>query len=96
FPTEWTSRTVSSFILALSANEIEPIEILRGILSVSRGLKDMNEPTGDAGLFVVEKRPISGVEAGLRKRLRKVAVEQPADASGSTARTSADKGKVMV
>ncbi|RWW71877.1 hypothetical protein BHE74_00020349 [Ensete ventricosum] len=34
--------------------------------------------------------------AGLRKCLRKVAAEQPTDASGSTARTSADKGKGMV
>ncbi|RWW82848.1 hypothetical protein BHE74_00008669 [Ensete ventricosum] len=52
--------------------------------------------TGDAGASTTEKRPSSGVGAGLRKRLRKVAVEQPADASGSTARTSADKGKGMV
>ncbi|RWW12291.1 hypothetical protein GW17_00024051 [Ensete ventricosum] len=44
----------------------------------------------------IEKRPISSAEVGLRKRLRKVAAEQPADASGSTARTSADKGKGMV
>ncbi|RWW02594.1 hypothetical protein GW17_00034311 [Ensete ventricosum] len=52
--------------------------------------------TGDAGASTAEKRPSSGVGAGLRKRLRKVAAEQPADASGSTARTSADKGKGMV
>ncbi|RWV81936.1 hypothetical protein GW17_00056606 [Ensete ventricosum] len=43
FPTEWTSRTVSGFVPALSADETELVEILRGILSVSRGVKDMNE-----------------------------------------------------
>ncbi|RWW56313.1 hypothetical protein BHE74_00036990 [Ensete ventricosum] len=51
---------------------------------------------GDAGVSMVEKRPSSGVEAGLRKRLRKVAIEQLADASRITARTSADKGKGTV
>ncbi|RZS14866.1 hypothetical protein BHM03_00046620 [Ensete ventricosum] len=51
---------------------------------------------GDAGVSTAEKRPSSGAGAGLRKRLRKVAVEQPVDASGSTARTSADKGKGMM
>ncbi|RZS21746.1 hypothetical protein BHM03_00054420 [Ensete ventricosum] len=35
----------------------------------------------------------SGAEAGLRKRLRKAATEQPADAYRSTARTSAEKSK---
>ncbi|RWW61474.1 hypothetical protein BHE74_00031460 [Ensete ventricosum] len=51
---------------------------------------------GDAGASTAEKRPSSGVGAGLRKRLWKVAAEQPADASGSTARTPTDKGKGMV
>ncbi|RRT73142.1 hypothetical protein B296_00026625 [Ensete ventricosum] len=52
--------------------------------------------TGDAGVSIAEKRPSSRVGAGLRKCLRKVATEQPADSSGSTARTSADKGKGIV
>ncbi|RRT41190.1 hypothetical protein B296_00057995 [Ensete ventricosum] len=43
FLTEWTSRTVSGFVPALSVDETELVEILRGILSVSRGVKDMNE-----------------------------------------------------
>ncbi|RWW54440.1 hypothetical protein BHE74_00038981 [Ensete ventricosum] len=51
---------------------------------------------GDAGVSTAEKRPSSGAGAGLRKHLRKVAAEQPVDASGSTARTSADKGKGMM
>ncbi|RZS14276.1 hypothetical protein BHM03_00045945 [Ensete ventricosum] len=51
---------------------------------------------GDAGVYVVEKRPSSGPEVGLRKHLQKVAAEQPVDASRSTTRTSADKGKGTV
>ncbi|RWW36351.1 hypothetical protein BHE74_00058647 [Ensete ventricosum] len=43
FSAEWTSRTVSSSVPALSTDEIELVEILRGILSVLRGVKDMNE-----------------------------------------------------
>ncbi|RZS06102.1 hypothetical protein BHM03_00036704 [Ensete ventricosum] len=43
FPTEWTSRTVNNSVPVLSANETELVEILRGILSTSRGVKDMNE-----------------------------------------------------
>ncbi|RZR80937.1 hypothetical protein BHM03_00007047 [Ensete ventricosum] len=50
----------------------------------------------DAGVSMVEKRPSSGAEVGLRKRLRKVVAEQHADASGSTERTSANKDKGMV
>ncbi|RWW69933.1 hypothetical protein BHE74_00022434 [Ensete ventricosum] len=52
--------------------------------------------TRDAGVSAVEKRRSSGLEVGLRKHLQKVAAEQPVDASRSTARTSADKGKGMV
>ncbi|RRT35812.1 hypothetical protein B296_00058774 [Ensete ventricosum] len=52
--------------------------------------------TGDVGVSMAEKHPSSEVRACLRKCLRKVAAEQPADASGSTMRTSADKGKGMV
>ncbi|RRT50163.1 hypothetical protein B296_00026296 [Ensete ventricosum] len=56
-----------------------------------------NVPTvGDTGVSTVEKRLSSREEAGLRKRLWKVATEQPADASVSTVRTSADKGKGIV
>ncbi|RWW71540.1 hypothetical protein BHE74_00020711 [Ensete ventricosum] len=43
FPTEWTSRTGNNSVPALSANETELVEILRGILSASKGVKDMNE-----------------------------------------------------
>ncbi|RZS18255.1 hypothetical protein BHM03_00050487 [Ensete ventricosum] len=56
-----------------------------------------NAPTAeDAGVSTVEKHPSSGVEASLRKRLRKAVVERPTDASRSTARTSADNGKGTV
>ncbi|RRT45127.1 hypothetical protein B296_00050494 [Ensete ventricosum] len=110
FPTEWTSRMVSSSVPILSAYKIELVEILRGILSISRGVKDMNEawlaeaglshaPRGivpAVGVSTGEKRPSSGARAGLRKRLRKVAIEQPMDASRSTARTSANKAKGVV
>ncbi|RRT63120.1 hypothetical protein B296_00000880 [Ensete ventricosum] len=50
----------------------------------------------DARVSMVEKSPSSSTEAGLRKRLRKAAIEQPTDASGSTARTSVDKDKRTV
>ncbi|RRT64753.1 hypothetical protein B296_00011704, partial [Ensete ventricosum] len=43
FPTEWISRTVNNSIPALSVDETKLIEILRGILSSSRGVKDMKE-----------------------------------------------------
>ncbi|RRT47267.1 hypothetical protein B296_00053845 [Ensete ventricosum] len=52
--------------------------------------------TGDVGVSMTEKRPSSRAGAGLRKRLWKMAAEQPANTSGSTARTSANKGKEMV
>ncbi|RZS13492.1 hypothetical protein BHM03_00045092 [Ensete ventricosum] len=52
--------------------------------------------TGDVGVSTIEKHPSSGAEAGLRKHLRKAAAEQPADTSGSTVRTSTDKGKGTV
>ncbi|RRT66514.1 hypothetical protein B296_00008726 [Ensete ventricosum] len=51
---------------------------------------------GDDGVSTVEKYPSSGAEAGLRKRLQKAAIEQFADASRSTVRTFADKGKGTV
>ncbi|RZR94335.1 hypothetical protein BHM03_00023010, partial [Ensete ventricosum] len=51
---------------------------------------------GDARVSMTKKRPSSGAGTGLRKCLRKVAAEQHADASGSIARTCADKGKGMV
>ncbi|RWW21846.1 hypothetical protein GW17_00013980 [Ensete ventricosum] len=40
-----------------------------------------------------EKRPNAGEEAGQRKRIMKVASEQPMDASGSTTRSPNKKGK---
>ncbi|RWW15958.1 hypothetical protein GW17_00020181 [Ensete ventricosum] len=107
FPIEWTSRMMSSSVTALSVDEIELVEILRAILSLSRGVKDMNERfdgsigsqrayNRDAGVSTVEKRPSSDAEVGLRKCLRKVAAEQLVDTSESTTRTSADKGKGTV
>ncbi|RWV80836.1 hypothetical protein GW17_00057822 [Ensete ventricosum] len=51
---------------------------------------------GDVGASTAEKRPSSGVRAGLRKHLRKATIEQPMDALGSTVRTSANKGKGIV
>ncbi|RWW42423.1 hypothetical protein BHE74_00052036 [Ensete ventricosum] len=36
FPTEWTSWTVSSFVPKFSTDEIKLVEILQGILSISR------------------------------------------------------------
>ncbi|RWV78195.1 hypothetical protein GW17_00060870 [Ensete ventricosum] len=51
FPTEWTSRTVSSSVSVLLADETELVKILQGILFVSRGVKDMNEAwLAEAGL----------------------------------------------
>ncbi|RRT48317.1 hypothetical protein B296_00048283 [Ensete ventricosum] len=41
----------------------------------------------DVGASMAEKHPSTGEVVGLRKRLRKVALEQPADASGSIMRT---------
>ncbi|RWW40615.1 hypothetical protein BHE74_00053957 [Ensete ventricosum] len=68
-----------------------------GVGNGSVTLSATSAPTaGDAGVSTVEKHPSSGVEAGLRKRLQKVPTEQPTDASGSTARTSVDKGKGTV
>ncbi|RZR75203.1 hypothetical protein BHM03_00051808 [Ensete ventricosum] len=107
FPTEWTSRMVNSSVPVLSADEIELVEILRGILSISRGVKDMNEawlveaglslaPGGDVEASTVEKCPSSEARAGLRKRLLKAATEQPVDTSGSTEKTFVDKGKGIV
>ncbi|RWW61925.1 hypothetical protein BHE74_00030980 [Ensete ventricosum] len=89
FPTEWTSWMVSSSVPTLSADETELVEILWGDPFHFKGV-------GDAMVTMVEKHPSFGTEAGLRKRLWKAAVEQPADASGSTTRTFADKGKGMV
>ncbi|RZS18254.1 hypothetical protein BHM03_00050486 [Ensete ventricosum] len=43
FSIEWTSRTVSSSVPTLSTDKIKLVEILQGILSVSRGVKNMNE-----------------------------------------------------
>ncbi|RRT64762.1 hypothetical protein B296_00011518 [Ensete ventricosum] len=113
FPTEWTSRTVSSSIPALSTDKTELVEILWGILSDLRGVKDMNEAwlaeaslspapgasmlaLRDARVPMVEKCPSSSAEAGLRKCLRKAVAKQLPDTSGSTTRTSADKGKGIV
>ncbi|RWW53536.1 hypothetical protein BHE74_00039975 [Ensete ventricosum] len=52
--------------------------------------------TVDVGAPMVEKRPSTGEGASLRKHPRRTASEQPANASGSTARTPAEKGKGVV
>ncbi|RRT47570.1 hypothetical protein B296_00029420 [Ensete ventricosum] len=77
---------VSSSVLVLSIDEIELVEILRGILSVSRGVKDMNE-----AWFAK-----AGLSPAIRDMFFPVAAKQPMDASGSIARISADKGQGMV
>ncbi|RZR96985.1 hypothetical protein BHM03_00026111 [Ensete ventricosum] len=52
--------------------------------------------TIDVGAPTAKKHPNIEEGAGLRKRLRKAAPEQPVDALRSTARTSAEKGKGIV
>ncbi|RWW72947.1 hypothetical protein BHE74_00019212 [Ensete ventricosum] len=52
--------------------------------------------TIDVGAPTAKKHPNIEEGAGLRKRLRKAAPEQLVDASRSTARTSAEKGKGIV
>ncbi|RWW49768.1 hypothetical protein BHE74_00044014 [Ensete ventricosum] len=68
-----------------------------GVGSGSASLSVANVPVaGDAGVSAIKKRPSFDAEAGLRKCLQKATAEQPADTFGSTARTTADKGKEMV
>ncbi|RZR85920.1 hypothetical protein BHM03_00012992 [Ensete ventricosum] len=43
FPTEWTSRMVNNLVPTLLVNETELAKIFWGILSASKGVKDMNE-----------------------------------------------------
>ncbi|RWW65529.1 hypothetical protein BHE74_00027159, partial [Ensete ventricosum] len=51
FSTEWTSRKVNNSVSVLSDNEPELVEILWGILSASRGVRDMNKAwLAEAGL----------------------------------------------
>ncbi|RRT62488.1 hypothetical protein B296_00011052 [Ensete ventricosum] len=52
--------------------------------------------TVNGGASMVEKRPSTREGVGLPKHLRKATPEQPVDASGSTTRTSAEKGKGVV
>ncbi|RRT54373.1 hypothetical protein B296_00038942 [Ensete ventricosum] len=52
--------------------------------------------TVDIGAPMVEKHPSTGEGASLRKRPRRMASKQPTNASGSTARTPAEKGKGVV
>ncbi|RWV78715.1 hypothetical protein GW17_00060268 [Ensete ventricosum] len=111
FLIEWTSWTVNNSVPVLTANEAELVEILRGILSASKGVKDMNEAwlaervapsttsvsvTIDVVGSMAEKRPIVSEGEIMRKHSRKVTFEQPAGASGSTTRTLAEKGKGSV
>ncbi|RWW27437.1 hypothetical protein GW17_00008140 [Ensete ventricosum] len=101
----------------VGVDEIELVEILRGILSASRGVKDMNEawlveaglspaplrvgdsiddqrvrPVGVA-VSTAEKHPSNDVGASLRKRSKRAAPEEPADASGSTIEALTKKGR---
>ncbi|RWW60819.1 hypothetical protein BHE74_00032155 [Ensete ventricosum] len=50
----------------------------------------------DVGASTVEKHPSTGEGAGLKKRLRKAAPKQPADASRSTTWAPVEKGKGVV
>ncbi|RWW84437.1 hypothetical protein BHE74_00006966, partial [Ensete ventricosum] len=135
FPTEWTSQTVNNSVPTLLVDETELVEILRGILSASRGVKDMNEAwLVEAGLnpaplvclsfllsvpssfsnstffraemfnlgkmksdgvavSTTEKHPSNDVGASLRKRSKRAAPEEPADASGSTIEALTKKGR---
>ncbi|RRT71412.1 hypothetical protein B296_00008270 [Ensete ventricosum] len=103
FPTEWTSRTVNRSILVLSTDETElmfNLDKMKSGIGASSGSVAASATSTltavDVGASTIEKCPSSGAGAGLRKRLRKAIVEQLADASGSTARTSAYKGKGIV
>ncbi|RZR95453.1 hypothetical protein BHM03_00024305 [Ensete ventricosum] len=61
FLTEWTSRTVNNSIPVLSANEIELVEILQGILSTSM---NMNEAwLAEGGLSPASWGPVEVKEA---------------------------------
>ncbi|RRT72065.1 hypothetical protein B296_00028126 [Ensete ventricosum] len=157
FLTEWTSRMVNNSVPVLSTDEIELVEILQGILSTSKGVKDMNEtwlaevglspvPRGMFFLFVyhaeyvflivhchvemfnlekmksgngagsrsvapsvihvsasivavgymTEKRPSIDEGSSLRKRSKRVTPGHLTNASWSTARVPAEKGKELV
>ncbi|RWW53657.1 hypothetical protein BHE74_00039859 [Ensete ventricosum] len=62
FPTEWTSWMVNNIVLALSVDETELVKILRGILSASKGVKDMNEAwLAEVGLDPTPSSPTTGV-----------------------------------
>ncbi|RWW53488.1 hypothetical protein BHE74_00040014 [Ensete ventricosum] len=68
-----------------------------GVGSGSAALSSASAPAAvDVGASTVEKCPSTEEGVGMRKRLRKAAPEQPTDASGSTTRTFAEKGKGVV
>ncbi|RWW48196.1 hypothetical protein BHE74_00045746 [Ensete ventricosum] len=92
----WASAPTCIFCCAEMFN-LDKMKSDDGAGSGSVALSVASAPTiGDVGVSTTKKSPSSRAGAGLRKRLRKVAAEQPTDASGSIARTSADKGKGMV
>ncbi|RRT57644.1 hypothetical protein B296_00039141 [Ensete ventricosum] len=71
-----------------------------------RGVEDFPFPDGTqlvvvygsflVGMLWLRSAPVPNGGVGLRKHLRKAAPKQPTDASGSTTRTSAEKGKGVV
>ncbi|RWV85334.1 hypothetical protein GW17_00052878 [Ensete ventricosum] len=94
-------------VLTLSVSETELVEILQEIVFASRGVKDMNETwlaeavpsTTSASVTVYiassmdEKHPRVDEGESLKKRSKKAALEQPANASRSTNIALVDKGK---
>ncbi|RWW45511.1 hypothetical protein BHE74_00048650 [Ensete ventricosum] len=76
---------------------IEKMKSDGGVGSGSAVLSTASAPTTvNGGASMVEKRPSTREGVGLPKHLRKATPEQPVDASGSTTRTSAEKGKGVV
>ncbi|RRT79980.1 hypothetical protein B296_00022161 [Ensete ventricosum] len=69
FPTEWTSCMVNNSVPTLSIDEIELVEILQGILSASKGVKDMNEAwLAEAGLSPTPRDALGSTTRVLTKK----------------------------
>ncbi|RWW73861.1 hypothetical protein BHE74_00018223 [Ensete ventricosum] len=67
FPTKWMSRSVDNLVSTLLTDEIELVEVLRGIMSASKGVKDINE----AWLAEASLSPAPRGKGKCRQRLRK-------------------------
>ncbi|RWW49678.1 hypothetical protein BHE74_00044122 [Ensete ventricosum] len=91
FPIEWTSRTVNNSMPALSADETKLVEIVRGILSASREMFNLGKMKFDSGSTVPSVASVpAAVDVGASM------AEKRPNASGSTTRTSTEKGKGVV